>query len=72
MVGSRSSERQDEVALQAMEKLPELKAAMVRYWEAHAGEAGEGLEVLPGVVELLKSLKVCRALPHAVGCTMHA
>ena len=41
-----------------MGKLPEMEAAMNAYFEDHVGDAGLGLEVLPGVVELLKALKV--------------
>ena len=43
--------------LQAMESLPELQAAMVDYFLANAAQAGEGLEVLPGVVPLLTYLR---------------
>jgi len=53
------------VQLQAMGKLPEMEAAMNAYFEDHVGDAGLGLEVLPGVVELLKALKVRE------GITMH-
>ena len=53
-----------------MSKLPELEAAMNAYFEEHIGDAGLGLEVLPGVAELLKALKVrrlqCIAPPCAV------
>ena len=43
---------------QAMAKLPELQTAMNAYFEAHVSEAGTGLEVLPGVVPMLKALQV--------------
>ena len=42
-----------------MAKLPELQAAMNSYFELHISEAGTGLEVLPGVVPMLKALQVC-------------
>ena len=44
--------------LQAMAKLPEMQAAMVEYFTAHSERAGQGLELLPGVKELLLVLKV--------------
>lgn len=40
-----------------MAALPELQEVMNAYFLDHAGEAGVGLEVLPGVVDLLTRLK---------------
>lgn len=42
---------------EAMEKLSRLQAAMVKHFLDRRGEAGVGLEVLPGVIDLLKALK---------------
>lgn len=42
---------------EAMAKLPEMQQAMVDYFLAHRGRAGQGLEVLPGVVNLLETLQ---------------
>ncbi len=35
-----------------------MQQAMVEYFEAHRDRAGQGLELLPGVKELLLALKV--------------
>lgn len=43
---------------EAMDKLPAMKAEMTRYFAAHAADAGTGLEILPGVRELLHALQV--------------
>ena len=40
-----------------MAALPRLQAAMVDHFLAHKAQAGEGLEVLPGVEELLGRLQ---------------
>ncbi|GAB4819077.1 hypothetical protein N2152v2_006123 [Parachlorella kessleri] len=42
---------------QAMAKLPEMQQAMVDYYVAQRDRAGQGLELLPGVKELLLALK---------------
>jgi hypothetical protein len=42
---------------QAMEKLKDMEASMIRYFEEHRNAAGTGLGVLPGVVDLLRTLK---------------
>ena len=44
--------------LQAMAKLPKMQQAMVDFYVAQSGRAGQGLELLPGVKELLLALKV--------------
>ena len=41
----------------SMEKLPEMQEAMVKHFLERRSEAGEGLEILPGVVDLLRILK---------------
>lgn len=47
------------VILQAMAKLKDMEAVMNAFFaERASAKAGEGLEVLPGVVELLKALQV--------------
>lgn len=43
---------------QAMPKLPEVQAAMTRYFASQASRAGLGLELLPGVQQLLEHLQV--------------
>eukprot|EP00192_Tetraselmis_astigmatica_P019213 CAMPEP_0117651544 /NCGR_PEP_ID=MMETSP0804-20121206/2151_1 /TAXON_ID=1074897 /ORGANISM="Tetraselmis astigmatica, Strain CCMP880" /LENGTH=253 /DNA_ID=CAMNT_0005457533 /DNA_START=58 /DNA_END=819 /DNA_ORIENTATION=+ len=43
---------------EVMERLPDLQAAMCTYFEENANMAGEGLEVLGGVTELLQALQV--------------
>ncbi|KAG2500409.1 hypothetical protein HYH03_001980 [Edaphochlamys debaryana] len=50
---------------QAMAKLPEVNAAMLEYFAAHRDQAAMGLELLPGVKQLLTRLQ---ALPHAATC----
>ncbi|KAL6779565.1 hypothetical protein ACKKBG_A12780 [Auxenochlorella protothecoides x Auxenochlorella symbiontica] len=42
---------------EAMASLPALQQAMNSYFAANIDRAGDGLEVLPGVVDLLKALK---------------
>lgn len=42
---------------EVMERMPELQEAMCTYFEENSALAGEGIEVLPGVVELLKALQ---------------
>eukprot|EP00887_Chlorella_sp_A99_P007702 scaffold20.g7702.t1 len=42
---------------EAMERLPQLKQAMVEHYLANKDRAAEGLEILPGVVELLTALQ---------------
>lgn len=51
------------VRRQAMARLPELQSAMNLYFEQNISLAGTGLEVLPGVVELLTALQVSRCTP---------
>ena len=46
-----------------MARLPELQSAMNLYFEQNISLAGTGLEVLPGVVELLTALQVSRCTP---------
>ena len=41
----------------SMEKLPQMQEAMVEHFLERRSEAGVGLEILPGVIDLLKSLK---------------
>ena len=41
-----------------MERLPEVEKAMINYFTQHASDAAEGIQVLPGVPELLRKLKV--------------
>jgi len=43
---------------QVMERLQDLQDAMLRYYDEHRATAGDGLEVLPGVVDLLEALKL--------------
>jgi len=43
---------------QAQSKLKDVEAAMERHFQAHAGQAGDGLELLPGVKRLLEVLQV--------------
>lgn len=45
-----------------MERLPEVEKAMIDYFTQHASDAAEGIQVLPGVPELLRKLKVGRGL----------
>lgn len=40
----------------AMERLPDMQKVMINYFLKHKARAGLGLEVLPGVVDLLKRL----------------
>ena len=47
-------------ACQAMAKVKDMEAAMIAYFADHAGDAGVGLEILPGVARLLTSLHVRR------------
>ena len=44
--------------MQGMDKLQEMERVMVDYFRDHLDEAGVGLEILPGVRELLEALKV--------------
>jgi hypothetical protein len=53
--------------LQALGGLEQLQVAMVRHFEAHADRAGLGLELLPGVRELLQALQARR---HAATCPL--
>ena len=41
-----------------MDKLKEMEQVMVTYYKEHLDEAGVGLEILPGVKDLLEALKV--------------
>lgn len=41
-----------------MPKLKQLEAVMVRHFHEHPVRAGLGLELLPGVKQLLETLKV--------------
>jgi hypothetical protein len=41
---------------QAVAKLPQLKQAMIDHFKANHEHAGEGLELLPGVRQLLQAL----------------
>jgi hypothetical protein len=41
-----------------MLKLPDVEAAMVEHFEAHVEKAGVGLELLPGIRELLEAMQV--------------
>ncbi|KXZ54465.1 hypothetical protein GPECTOR_4g530 [Gonium pectorale] len=50
---------------EAMARLPEIQAAMERYFQEHTDQAAVGLELLPGVRELLARLQ---ALPNAATC----
>ncbi|PNW83221.1 hypothetical protein CHLRE_06g311850v5 [Chlamydomonas reinhardtii] len=50
---------------EAMAKLPAMEAAMNAYFTEHRDEAAVGLELLPGVKELLTRLK---ALPNVATC----
>lgn len=52
--------------MQAMAKLPEVQAAMSRHFNSQASRAGLGLELLPGVQQLLETLKVRRTVSVAV------
>jgi hypothetical protein len=42
-----------------MPRLKEVEAAMSEYFTSHMERAGTGLELLPGVRELLQALQVC-------------
>lgn len=42
---------------EVMRRLKELEGSMIRFAEANAASAGEGLQTLPGVVDLLQGLK---------------
>ena len=50
---------------EAMAKMPALKASMIKFAQDNAHLAGEGLEPLPGVVELLTKLS---ARPNTLTC----
>ena len=41
-----------------MAKVKDMERAMTEYFQQHAGEAGTGLEILPGVQRLLTELSV--------------
>ena len=41
-----------------MSKLSEIESAMVEHFEAHVEKAGVGLELLPGIRELLEAMQV--------------
>ena len=41
-----------------MAKVKDMEAAMTEYFQSHAGDAGVGLEILPGVQEILTELSV--------------
>eukprot|EP00884_Botryococcus_braunii_P007905 jgi/Botrbrau1/17115/Bobra.0157s0017.1 len=41
----------------AQEKLKEMEAAMLEYWQQNKGQAADGLLLLPGVVPLLQALQ---------------
>ena len=45
-----------------MERLPEMKQAMVEFFMQHKQRAGEGIILLPGVKELMQILKVSKDL----------
>ena len=51
-----------------MAKVKDMEAAMTYYFLSHAGDAGIGLEILPGVREILTELSVRRTAPdtHAL------
>jgi beta-phosphoglucomutase-like phosphatase (HAD superfamily) len=44
--------------VQALPKLSEVQAAMTQYFVSQSSRAGLGLELLPGVQQLLETLKV--------------
>ena len=44
--------------MQGMAKIKEMEQVMVDYYRDHLDEAGVGLEILPGVKDLLEALKV--------------
>ena len=46
-----------------MIKIKEMEDVMVTYYKEHLDEAGVGLEILPGVKNLLEALKVGAANP---------
>ncbi len=46
------------IQMQALAKLPAVQDAMERYFLEHKDQAAVGLELLPGVRELLTELKV--------------
>lgn len=43
---------------QARAKLPQLQEAMLAHFEANRHNAGNGLQLLPGVLDLFRMLKV--------------
>ena len=43
---------------QALQRLPEVEKVMVDYFVANSANAAEGIEILPGVAEVLQRLKV--------------
>ena len=45
-------------AMQGMKRLDAMRQAMVDYFTQHNSEAGHGLELLPGILELLQALQV--------------
>ncbi|KIZ02313.1 hypothetical protein MNEG_5646 [Monoraphidium neglectum] len=49
--------RRRHAIVQALERLPELQAAMIKHFEAHSDRAGLGLQLLPGVRALLETLQ---------------
>lgn len=53
-------------SLQAQAKLKEMEAAMLEYWQQNRERAGDGLKLLPGVVELLQALQVSTRFPPAI------
>ena len=48
--------------VQGMSKIKEMENVMVTYYREHLDEAGVGLEILPGVKDLLEALKVGAAV----------
>ena len=44
---------------QAAAKLQEMEDVMLKHYMANVDKAGVGLELLPGVKQLLQELKVC-------------
>lgn len=49
---------------QAMAKLPEMEAAMIEHYQQNQERAGAGIELLPGVLDLLKALQVPQTCRH--------
>lgn len=59
---NRTGSMASPAGLQAQAKLKEMEAAMLEYWQQNREHAGDGLKLLPGVVQLLQALQV-RSFP---------